>query len=45
MINSAKVKKMMFQLISGVATCHTKRIIHRDLKPANLLLDKDGNNI
>jgi serine/threonine protein kinase len=36
---------MMYQLISGVAICHSKRIIHRDLKPANLLLDKDGKKL
>jgi len=28
----------MFQLISGVAACHSRRIIHRDLKPQNILL-------
>jgi len=35
------VKWYMYQLISGVAACHSRRIIHRDLKPQNILL---GNN-
>lgn len=35
------IKKLMFQLISGVFKIHEKRIVHRDLKPANILLDKD----
>jgi serine/threonine protein kinase len=35
------LKKLMLQLISGVAKIHEKRIVHRDLKPANILLDKD----
>ena len=35
------IKKLMFQLISGIAKIHEKRIVHRDLKPANILLDKD----
>ena len=36
-------QKLMFQLVSGVAYCHSHRIIHRDLKPQNLLIDKNGN--
>ena len=31
----------MFQILSGIANCHSKRIIHRDLKPANILIDKN----
>lgn len=37
-----KVKKFLFQLLSGIADCHMKRVIHRDLKPANILIDKNG---
>lgn len=37
-----KVKKFMYQMLSGIADCHMKRIIHRDLKPANILIDKNG---
>ncbi|CAG8488036.1 10258_t:CDS:2 [Paraglomus brasilianum] len=38
-----EIKKLTFQLVSGVAYCHSHRIIHRDLKPQNLLIDKNGN--
>lgn len=27
------IKSYAFQLISGIAACHSRRIIHRDLKP------------
>jgi serine/threonine protein kinase len=27
------VKWFLYQLLSGVAACHSRRIIHRDLKP------------
>jgi len=36
------IKSFMFQLLEGVAYCHSKKIIHRDLKPQNLLLDQNG---
>lgn len=35
------VKWFMYQLLSGVAACHSRRIIHRDLKPQNILLGTD----
>lgn len=38
-----KVKKFLYQMLSGIADCHMKRIIHRDLKPANILIDRNGN--
>jgi serine/threonine protein kinase len=37
-----KVKKFLYQMLSGIADCHMKRIIHRDLKPANILIDRNG---
>ena len=30
--------KIMKQVLSAVAYCHSKKIVHRDLKPENLLL-------
>lgn len=35
------IKSFMYQILDGLAYCHSKRIIHRDLKPQNLLLNKD----
>jgi serine/threonine protein kinase len=32
----------MWQLINGVAFCHSHRVLHRDLKPQNLLIDRAG---
>lgn len=32
----------MYQLLKGIAYCHSHRILHRDLKLANLLIDRKG---
>lgn len=37
------VKSYMWQLLHGLAYCHSKRVLHRDLKLQNLLVDRKGN--
>ena len=41
-IPSEQVKSYVYQMVSGIAYCHSHRIVHRDLKPQNLLIDKQG---
>ena len=40
-LTPATVKSFLYQLLCGLAYCHSHRIIHRDLKPQNLLLDSN----
>jgi cyclin-dependent kinase 2 len=36
------VKSYLYQLVNGIAYCHSHRVLHRDLKPQNLLIDRHG---
>lgn len=36
------VKSYLYQLLRGIAFCHSHRVLHRDLKPQNLLIDRNG---
>ena len=36
------IRKIMKQILNGVAFCHSKKILHRDLKPQNILIDAEG---
>lgn len=36
------VKLFLYQLLRGLAYCHSRRILHRDLKPQNLLISEQG---
>uniref|UniRef100_A0A7S1C3Y2 Cyclin-dependent kinase 2 homolog n=1 Tax=Bicosoecida sp. CB-2014 TaxID=1486930 RepID=A0A7S1C3Y2_9STRA len=36
------LKKLLFQLLKGIAFCHHHRVLHRDLKPQNLLINREG---
>uniref|UniRef100_A0A671N6M3 cyclin-dependent kinase n=1 Tax=Sinocyclocheilus anshuiensis TaxID=1608454 RepID=A0A671N6M3_9TELE len=36
------VKSYLFQLLQGLAFCHSHRVLHRDLKPQNLLINAQG---
>ncbi|MGH0121619.1 UNVERIFIED_CONTAM: hypothetical protein FKN15_006596 [Acipenser sinensis] len=34
------VKSFMYQLLKGLAFCHSRNVLHRDLKPQNLLINR-----
>mmetsp|Transcript_28613 Transcript_28613/g.84697 ORF Transcript_28613/g.84697 Transcript_28613/m.84697 type:complete len:292 (+) Transcript_28613:917-1792(+) len=35
----------LWQMLNGIAYCHSRRILHRDLKPQNLLVDRQHNQL
>lgn len=37
------VKLYLYQMLQGIAYCHSHCILHRDLKPQNLLIDRQHN--
>ena len=36
------LQSYLYQLLQGIAYCHSHRVLHRDLKPQNLLIDEGG---
>jgi len=40
-----QVKSCMFQILCGIAFCHSCGILHRDLKPQNILVDQRTGNL
>ena len=41
-MDTALVKSFMYQLLRGLAFCHSHNVLHRDLKPQNLLINENG---
>ncbi|PSR92901.1 Cell division control protein, partial [Actinidia chinensis var. chinensis] len=35
------IKSFLYQILSGLANCHSHKTLHRDLKPRNLMVDVD----
>ena len=40
--SSILFQSLLYQLLSGIAFCHSHRVLHRDLKPQNLLVNVQG---
>ncbi|KAG5414961.1 hypothetical protein IGI04_002528 [Brassica rapa subsp. trilocularis] len=39
------IKTYLYQILRGIAYCHSHRVLHRDLKPQNLLIDRATNSL
>ncbi|XP_010545939.1 PREDICTED: cyclin-dependent kinase A-1 [Tarenaya hassleriana] len=39
------IKTYLYQILRGIAYCHSHRVLHRDLKPQNLLIDRRTNSL
>ncbi|NWI51778.1 CDKL2 protein, partial [Calyptomena viridis] len=37
-----RVRKYLFQIMRGIAFCHSHNVIHRDIKPENILVSHSG---
>lgn len=42
-LSEYEIKLAIYQVLNGVAYCHSRKIMHRDLKPQNILIDSKGN--
>ncbi|KAL0051829.1 hypothetical protein WJX82_002742 [Trebouxia sp. C0006] len=42
---SVTLQYYLYQMLQGIAYCHSHRVLHRDLKPQNLLLDRQNNSL
>ena len=40
-LTQVQVKKIMTQILSALALCHSRRFMHRDIKPENILIDNN----
>ncbi|GAU24169.1 hypothetical protein TSUD_84040 [Trifolium subterraneum] len=43
--DARQIKMFLYQILCGIAYCHSHRVLHRDLKPQNLLIDRSSNSL
>eukprot|EP01069_Polyplicarium_translucidae_P007319 Polyplicarium_translucidae@DN3089_c0_g2_i3.p1 len=44
-VSYGATKRIVYEVLKGVAFCHGNRVIHRDLKPHNILLNEEATRI